>query len=413
MGDLRAEGEVTVCVILPMSTQTILDAPPGYIGLYTHCFSFANLRLPLNDFFCERLTVSSWDNGQIPIIFVGVGREMSFRNFIYTEEDEDLTFLPKDLFPGFNIGSPLVSINTEPVRTDEEPAVEPANEPVNERVGTTADSGGVPKDILLLFTLRVLQPALGRGSAKQGEDDTLVLSISDDDEGKLEDCLELKDATACHLKIFAITPPDWKGFLDNHLDVDLLNLYNCCYARQDVMDNAVNRRSCNLLEVIKKLRGEADVMRARELAHEEECEGLQAKLMVESQKWSGYQVSLLDLESKVSSLEAKKANLELLHSDELGRLVGKLVSSAIIIGRCRAYEQVARIKEPFDLSKVKGYRPSYKKEHTQFNNDLATVTFSWLNKYVADASVEALLSKKPLTLQKPVPSRTQMHVPSS
>ncbi|GKC40949.1 hypothetical protein Tco_1053333 [Tanacetum coccineum] len=42
-------------VILPTPTQTILDAPPGYIGLYTHCFSLANLRLPLNDFFCEVL----------------------------------------------------------------------------------------------------------------------------------------------------------------------------------------------------------------------------------------------------------------------------------------------------------------------------------------------------------------------
>ncbi|GJZ71183.1 reverse transcriptase domain-containing protein [Tanacetum coccineum] len=84
-------------------------------------------------------------------------------------------------------------------------------------------------------------------------------------------------------------------------------------------------------------------------------------------------------------------------SDELGRLVGKLVSSAITFGRCKAYEQVARIKEPFDLSKVKGYRPSYEKEHTQANNDLSTATFSWLNEYVADASafVEALLLKKP------------------
>ncbi|GKA53705.1 hypothetical protein Tco_0747020 [Tanacetum coccineum] len=62
-----------------------------------------------------------------------------------------------------------------------------------------------------------------------------------------------------------------------------------------------------------------------------------------------------------------------------------------------------------------GYRPSYKKEHTQSTNDLATTTFSWLNEYVADAfaSVEALLSKKPPTLQKPVPLRTQMPVPSS
>ncbi|GKG24978.1 hypothetical protein Tco_0395606, partial [Tanacetum coccineum] len=61
------------------------------------------------------------------------------------------------------------------------------------------------------------------------------------------------------------------------------------------------------------------------------------------------------------------------------------------------------------------YRPSYKKEHTQASNDLATATFSWWNEYVADvsASVEALLSKKPPTLHKLAPLRTQMHVPSS
>nr|GEZ53121.1 hypothetical protein [Tanacetum cinerariifolium] len=33
--------------------RTILDAPPGYIGLYTHCFSLTNLRFPLNHFFCK------------------------------------------------------------------------------------------------------------------------------------------------------------------------------------------------------------------------------------------------------------------------------------------------------------------------------------------------------------------------
>nr|GEY37455.1 hypothetical protein [Tanacetum cinerariifolium] len=42
-------------VILPTPTLTILDAPPGYIGLYTHCLSLANLLLPLHDFFCEVL----------------------------------------------------------------------------------------------------------------------------------------------------------------------------------------------------------------------------------------------------------------------------------------------------------------------------------------------------------------------
>ncbi|GKF42278.1 hypothetical protein Tco_0125620, partial [Tanacetum coccineum] len=31
------------------------DAPPGYVGLYTHSFSLENLRLPLPEFFCEVL----------------------------------------------------------------------------------------------------------------------------------------------------------------------------------------------------------------------------------------------------------------------------------------------------------------------------------------------------------------------
>ncbi|GKC69021.1 hypothetical protein Tco_1114904 [Tanacetum coccineum] len=42
-------------VIFPTSTQTIFDAPPGYVGLYIHSFSLANLRLPLTKFFCEVL----------------------------------------------------------------------------------------------------------------------------------------------------------------------------------------------------------------------------------------------------------------------------------------------------------------------------------------------------------------------
>ncbi|GKG21754.1 hypothetical protein Tco_0384349, partial [Tanacetum coccineum] len=92
--------------------------------------------------------------------------------------------------------------------------------------------------------------------------------------------------------------------------------------------------------------------------------------------------------------------MELVHSDETGSLIGKLVSSAIVYGRCRAFEHVADMKEPFDLSKVKGYRSSYKKDHTQASNDLATATFPWLNKFVVDPSapIEALLSKNPLTL---------------
>ncbi|GJU47363.1 hypothetical protein Tco_1204629 [Tanacetum coccineum] len=267
------------------------------------------------------------------------------------------------------------------------------------------------------------------------------------------------------------------------MDVELLDLHDRCYARQAVVDNAVNRRSRELLQVIEKLRGEFDVMKDRERAREEECEELRAKceaamtefeknptvvalrekistlstevkehkvsldrMMLESQKWAGYQQSLSTLESKVTSLEAEKARLEavkvslrkeveelkhdrkevvskvvlyaameLVHSDHMGSLIGRLVSSAILYVRCRAYEQVADMKDPFDLSKVKGYRSSYKKDHIQASSDLATATFLWLDEFVADplAPIEALLSKKPPSLQRPAPSRTQVPLPSS
>nr|GFA82097.1 hypothetical protein [Tanacetum cinerariifolium] len=192
--------------------------------------------------------------------------------------------------------------------------------------------------------------------------------------------------------------------LDNHLDVGLLDLYDHCYARQAVMDNEVNRRFCELFEVLEKLRGEADVMRVRELACEEEYEGIQAKceaamtdfdknpavlllrekisslaaktkehkgnldrLMLENQKWSGYQVSLLDLESKVASLEAEKANLE--------------ATEALL---------------PHEIKEVKHDRKEV------------------VSKVVPYACMKLHSDElESPTLQKPIPLRTQMPMPSS
>ncbi|GJX89701.1 hypothetical protein Tco_0341715 [Tanacetum coccineum] len=298
--------------------------------------------------------------------------------------------------------------------------------------------------------------------ASSSKDDTPFIIVFDDDEG-LPDVFKLKDANACHLKISAITSPAWKNHSDNHMDVELLDLHNRCYARQAFLDNAVNSRSRELLQVIEKIRGECDVMKEKERAQEEEYEELRSKCKVTMtdfeknptvvamrEKMSTLSTKAKEhkanLESKVASLEAKKARLEaveaslkkgvddvkhdrmevvlkvvpyaaleLIHSDELGRLFGKLVSSALLYGRCAAFEQVADMKEPFDLSKMKGYRPSYKKEHTQAGNDLATTTFSLLSEFVSDPStpIEVLLSKKPSTLQRPVSSKTQVPAPSS
>ncbi|GJX45016.1 hypothetical protein Tco_0261692 [Tanacetum coccineum] len=242
------------------------------------------------------------------------------------------------------------------------------------------------------------------------------------------------------------------------MDVELLDLYDRCYARQNVVDNAVNKRSRKLLEVIEKLRGECDVIKEKERAQEKESESLRVKceaamsdfeknptvfalrekistlstkvkehkanlerMMLESQKWA-VEVSLRkevdDVKRDMMEVVLKVipyASMKLIHSDDLGSLVDRLVSSAIFYGRCKTFEQVAAMKEPFDLSKVKSYRPLYKKEHDQAGNDLATTTFPLLSEFVADSSapVKVLLSKKPFSLQRPAPLRTQALVASS
>ncbi|GKE30324.1 hypothetical protein Tco_1445708 [Tanacetum coccineum] len=122
-------------------------------------------------------------------------------------------------------------------------------------------------------------------------------------------------------------------------------------------------------------------MKERERARDEEYEGLKAKCKATMTDFDNNLV-VVALRDKISTLssEAKehKANLdrmmmeiddlkhdrmevvskvvpyiamELVHSDELGRLVGKLVSSAVFYRRCAAFEEVAEMKEPFSLTK--------------------------------------------------------------
>nr|GEY91384.1 MAK10-like protein [Tanacetum cinerariifolium] len=262
-------------VILLKSNQTVFDAPPSYVGLYTYSFYLENLKLPLTEFFCK---------------------------------------------------------------------------------------------VLEYF-----------------QDDAPFLTASDDDEGLL-DVLKLKDATACHLKISAITPPSWKNHLVNHMDVELLDIYDRYYARQAVVDNGINRRSHELLQVIEKLRGKFDVIRGREKDREEECEGLRVKCkaaMTEFEKNPAVvalREKIYALSTEVTSLEAEKARLEAVEVslrkevEELKQ--DRLVSSAILYRMCRAYEQAS--------------------------NDFATATFPWLDEFVEDpsTSIEVLLSKKASSLQR-------------
>ncbi|GKE17784.1 hypothetical protein Tco_1425361, partial [Tanacetum coccineum] len=431
-------------VILPKSNQTVFDAPPGYVGLYTHSFSLANLRLPLTEFFyevlkyfqvhilrlnpfgCAKLTTfvvmckaygcepsvdlfrgffnlcraGKWltfakrSEKHIPNLLPKVItriEEMAFRNFIYTKDDEDLAFLPKDPSSDFGVGSPSISVNTEPLKANEEPEIQP--------VEVIADFGRSPKPELFVVhpgtvaarikdrkckTKGGSQGPLLRGSLLLGLPPPMLLVpklplrrmmlpsgkfpmmtrvyfqsltcyVPSLPKGSinmfifvslfllgLPNVLELKDANACHLKISAITPPAWKNHLDNHIDLELLDLHDRCYAKQAVVDNDVNRRSRELLQVIEKLIGECDAR----------LEALKVSLRKEVKK-------LKQDRREVVLKVVPYAAMELVHNDEMDSLVSKLVSSIIVYERCRAFEQVADMKEPFDLLKVKDYRSSY------------------------------------------------------
>nr|GEW83123.1 hypothetical protein [Tanacetum cinerariifolium] len=299
-------------VILPKYIQTIFDAPPGFIYL-----GLTLLVVPSSPFLlsCARLMVvsplSTSSKGSSICVELCLGRyPTSVRVFpdpilflaglkpsweyghqrpaimAGGKDDDDSSFLPKEPSLGFGIGFLTVLVNTKPLKADEEFVIQP--------VKVTADSRESPKPELFVVhpgsvvarikdrkcknrgglsrppVNRKLAPRPStshatRAKTSSSKDDVPNLIVYDDDEG-LPDVHELNDATACHRKISAITPPAWKNHLHNHIDVELLYLYDRCYARQVVVENTVNMRSCELFQVIKKPRGEFDVMRDMERA---------------------------------------------------------------------------------------------------------------------------------------------------
>ncbi|GKE71823.1 hypothetical protein Tco_1529895, partial [Tanacetum coccineum] len=193
---------------------------------------------------------------------------MDFRNFIYIEDDDDLVFLPKEPSLGFGADSGespktdvfIVHLRSVAARIKER------------KCKTRGGSSRPPVKRKLAFGSSSSHVVCAKTSAFK--DDAPILSISDDDEG-LPDCFELKDANACHLKIAAITPPTWK----------------------------VNMRACEFLQVIKKISGEADVIKARERSREEECEELRVKCEAAMAELD-QNLAVLALREKISSLTA-------------------------------------------------------------------------------------------------------------
>nr|GEW88234.1 reverse transcriptase domain-containing protein [Tanacetum cinerariifolium] len=155
------------------------------------------------------------------------------------------------------------------------------------------------------------------------------------------------------------------------------------------------------------------------------------QLVLEEKKWINYDQTLFSLQSKIEGLKSEReretqalrdsifardgcvkarsvvakvvldAATKLIRSDEMGMLVAKLVKASIIYGRCAAFEEVAKLKDPFVMEKMDGYRPSSKQKYDQHGDDLTNASYPFLFKYVNDpyAFLEQLLSKKPESLR--------------
>nr|GEW13810.1 hypothetical protein [Tanacetum cinerariifolium] len=299
---------------------------------------------------------------------------MAFRNFVYAKDQEDLSFLSNEPSPGFDYGG-----SPKPVLFVVHPG-SVATRMKNMKCKTRRGSSRPPVKRKLAFGSSFSH--VTRAKTSTSKDDVPFLTISDDDEG-------------------------------------------------------LSDRSCELLKVIEKLRGECNVIKERERAQEEESESLHVKCEVSMSDFEknpttialrekistlSTEAILLTLESQIVSLEAEKARLEAVkvslrkEVDDVKRdrmeVVSKVVSYAAME---LIHSDDLGSLEPFDLSKVKGHRPSYKKELNQAGNDLVTATFPWLLEFLADPSapVEVLLSKKPSSLQRPAPSKTQALVSSS
>nr|GEY59003.1 hypothetical protein [Tanacetum cinerariifolium] len=363
-----------------LSNQTIYNAPDAFVGSYTYSFTLANLR----SYFVSCWLKSSWDHSlQDPVIFVG-GKEIPFRNFMFIKDDEEMSFLLREPSHIFGGGSPSASINNEPPLLEVE-LLDNAN--LHQLIENTADWGGslARKEMTVVGsgsanermknrmcrTKGSAKPPMKRKleifgspprtvhqkSLKAKVESSSYLTISDD-EG-LPDALELETDVDYHLMISSVTPLAWRGHLDNQSEFKLMDLHDCCYARQVVVDNDVNRRGRELLKMVDQMKGDCEVLRER---------------------------------AKVVSNVVPYVAVELVHSDEMAMFVGKLVSSAIFYGR-----------------------HSYKKEYTKVENNMNVVVFSFLSEVTSylSAAVDALLSKKPKSLHCPTPTKTIAPAPSA
>ncbi|GKD43617.1 hypothetical protein Tco_1268262 [Tanacetum coccineum] len=218
--------------------------------------------------------------------------------------------------------------------------------------------------------------------------------------------------TDCHWVVAHVTPPSWKEHLHEISIKQLCDIHDRAYMRQVVLDNVLNSRTLELISALYKVIASYDAIRDRELEKDRAYAELERKCnealldLTKNPLVADLRTEIETLQRRVDGLHSKCTRLEmdalkqdrasvvakvvpdaatkLIHSDEMGMLVAKLVKASIIYGRCATFEEVSKLKEPFVMDKMVGYRPSSKQEYNQAGDDLVNASYPFLFKYVND-----------------------------
>ncbi|GJV52926.1 hypothetical protein Tco_1448667 [Tanacetum coccineum] len=161
-----------------------------------------------------------------------------------------------------------------------------------------------------------------------------------------------------------------------------------------VLDNVMNRRARELMSTLMKARASCDDIQEREKEKDKAYANHEMKCNDALQDLDKNPL-VLDMRTKIETLLRQDrvavvakvvphVAMELVHSDKMGLLVARLTKIALFHGRCSALEEVAALKEPFELEKMHGYCPLSKKEFDQASDNLATASYPFLAEIIAD-----------------------------
>nr|GEX21083.1 hypothetical protein [Tanacetum cinerariifolium] len=426
-----------VKVILPKRSQPILDAPLGYVSLYTHHFSLSNLRFPIPYFICkvlnyfnvhiscfnpfgmvklttfavmckayggepsvdllrsflnlglagDWLTLSNRGSADVPkalhnlIIYLENWKEIDFRSFILGGVDGEFNFLhAEDASEGRNSPSSK-SVNNDAPMIDAAPlsSVYPSN--IVENIADSDDPSYEDDEQTLVGSSLPPHPEASKKHKIPCK--TKVASGVPGEALPLKS--SLKWAFILSLGCCACYSSSWKQHLRGISIEQLCDIHDRAYIRQAVLDNVLNNRTRELIFALHKAKTAYDAIRAWEFDKDKAYAKLERKCNEALQDLDKNPL-IFDMRAEIKAfLKQDRAAvvsrvspdtaMKLIHSDDL---------------------EVAAMEEPFVLEKMSGYRPSSKEVYDQAGDALENASYPFQAEYFVNlyASLEQLLSKK-------------------